>query len=124
LPNLNLINMAQGFQAFVSKIGPLVDGWEFMYNLITLKDTQNSLLFLLFSSYAIVYQETVIKLAVFLPILVILFIFYNYYYEREFKRPKNTYIRNIKLVQALMNLTGDMFEFQYYFIENCLYWKS
>ena len=39
LPNLSLINMAQGFQAFVSKIGPLVDGWEFIYNLITLKDT-------------------------------------------------------------------------------------
>ena len=69
------------------------------------------MLFLLFTSYALVYQETVIKLIVFVPILVIIFIFYNYYYEREFKRPKNTYIRNIKLVQALMTLTGDLFDF-------------
>ena len=69
------------------------------------------MLFLLFTSYALVYQETVMKLIVIVPILVIIFIFYNYYYEREFKRPKNTYIRNIKLVQALMTLTGDLFDF-------------
>ena len=59
-----------------------------------------------------------------LPIGVILFIFYNFYYEIEFKRPKETYVKNIKLVQALMSLTGDLFDFQYYIIENFFYWKS
>lgn len=55
---------------------------------------------------------------------LIVFIFYNYYYEREFKKPPNTYIRNIKLVQALMSMTGDLFDFQYYVIEQCFFWKS
>jgi hypothetical protein len=82
------------------------------------------LTFLCLASYAIIYQETALKLTILAPIGVILFIFYNYYYEREFKRPKNTYIRNIKLVQAIMSLTGDVFDFQYFFIENCLYWKN
>lgn len=33
-------------------------------------------------------------------------------------------MKNIKLVQALMSLTGDLFDFQYYVIENFFYWKS
>ena len=58
------------------------------------------------------------------PLGLILFIFYNKYYQREFHRPPNTYIRNVKLVQAIMSLTGDIFDLQYYLIENCIYWKS
>lgn len=52
------------------------------------------------------------------------FIFYNYYYRREFKKPPNTYVRNIKLVQMIMSMTGDTIDFIYYLIENCLFWKS
>ena len=62
-------------------------------------------------TYAIIYQETVLKMLPLIPLAVIIFIQYNYFYEREFKRPKNTYVRNIKLVQALMSLTGDIFDF-------------
>lgn len=53
-----------------------------------------------------------------------MFIFYNQFYNREFKRPKSTYVRNIKLVQAIMTLMGELFDFQYYFIEHCFYWKT
>ena len=52
-----------------------------------------------------------IKLLPFVPLLLIAFIFYNHFYEREFKRPPNTYVRNMKLVQAIMSLTGDVFDF-------------
>lgn len=95
-----------------------------MYNIFTLKDTRDSVTFGAIMTYAIVYQETVIKMIPLAPIALITFIFYNYYYGREFKRPPNTYIRNIKLVQALMSMTGDLFDFQYYVIEQCLFWKS
>ena len=116
--------MAQGFQSFVSKIGPLVDGWEFMHGIFTLRDTKESVSFGAVLTFAIIYQETVIKMVPLAPIGVIMFIFYNYFYKREFKRPPSTYIRNVKLVQALMSLTGDVFDLQYYVIEQCLYWKS
>ena len=64
------------------------------------------------------------KLVPLAPLAMIMFIFYNYFYEKEFKRPKNTYIRNMKFIQAQMNFVGDMFDFQYYLIDNCLFWKS
>ena len=59
-----------------------------------------------------------------LPILIILFIFYNYYYEVSFQRPKNSMVRNMRLVQMLMQVTGDSFEVQYYVLDNFFYWKS
>lgn len=75
-------------------------------------------------TYALVYQETVVKLIPFFPLLGIVFVFYNYYYEVEFKRPRATVIRNMKLIQAVMTGTGDFFEIQYYLIEQCFYWKN
>lgn len=57
LPHLSLINMSKGFTAFVSKIGPLVAGWQALYDTITIKDTRNTLTFLFVVSYAIIYQE-------------------------------------------------------------------
>ena len=32
------------------------------------------------------------------PLAIILIIFYNYYYEVKFKRPKTTYLRNLRLL--------------------------
>lgn len=75
-------------------------------------------------TYALIYQETVVMLIPFFPIGMILFIFYNYYYEVQFKRPKITVIRNMKLIQAIMSATGDVFEVQYYIIEQCFYWQN
>ena len=34
--------------------------------------------------------------------LGMLFIFYNYFYEVKFKRPPNTYMRNMRLLQTIM----------------------
>jgi hypothetical protein len=124
LPHFSLINMAQGFQAFIGKIGPIVELWEYLYGIFLLRDTKESVTFGLIVTYALIYQETVIKLMPLAPIGMIMFILYNYYYQREFKRPKSTYLSNLKLVQAIMSLTGDIFDLQYYLIENCLYWKN
>lgn len=44
------------------------------------------------------------------PLAIILFIFYAYYYEVKFKRPKTTYVRNLRLLQTIMQVTGDAFE--------------
>ena len=33
-------------------------------------------------------------------------------------------MKNMKLIQAIMQHTGDMFEVQYYILENFFYWKS
>ena len=68
--------------------------------------------------------RTVICLLPFSPLLVIFFIFHNYFYEVKFRRPPNTYIRNMRLLQTIMQVTGDAFEVQYYVIEHFLYWKS
>ena len=108
----------------MSKIGPLVDNFENTYNILTLKDTKETVSQLSVVSFCLIYQETVMKLVPLAPLAMIMFIFYNYFYEKEFKRPKNTYIRNMKFIQAQMNFVGDMFDFQYYLIDNCLFWKS
>jgi hypothetical protein len=91
---------------------------------MTIRNSRDTLTFLALVSYALIYQETMIKLIPLVPIFVILFIFYNYFYEVEFKRPKLTLIKNFKFLQATMSITGDMFEIQYYIIEHFFFWKS
>jgi hypothetical protein len=51
-------------------------------------------------------------------------IFYNYFYEVKFKRPPNTYLKNMRFLQTVMQVGGDAFEVQYYIIEHFLFWKS
>ena len=59
-----------------------------------------------------------------IPVAVIFFIFHNYYYEAKFKRPKSTYMRNMKMIQGIMTIVSDAFEMQHYFLDNYFYWKS
>lgn len=124
LPNLQPLQLAEIFRVFVSRIGPLVLAWDTVFNLMTIKDTRNTLTFLCVNTYAIIYSETVVCLLPFAPLLAMLFIFYNYFYEIKFKRPPNTYVRNMRLLQTIMQLAGDSFEVLYYIIEHFLYWKS
>lgn len=55
LPNMSLIQMTQGFQSFISKIGPLVDAHEFVFNIMSLKDTRDSVTFGAIMTYCIIY---------------------------------------------------------------------
>lgn len=48
------------------------------------------------------FSRTVICLVPFAPLLGMVFIFYNYFYEVKFKRPPNTYVRNMRLLQTIM----------------------
>jgi len=110
LPALGAKALTEAFFLFVKRVGPLVSVYETVHGLITIKDTRDTVSFLCVATYAIIYQETVMLLAPCFPILVILFIFYNYYYEVKFTRPKSTYKRNMKLIQMIMQTTGDSFE--------------
>lgn len=49
--------MAEFFRVFVSRIGPLVTAWDTIYNLMTIKDTRNTVTFLCVMTYAIIWQE-------------------------------------------------------------------
>ena len=72
--------------------------WDTVYGLMMIRDTRDTVSFLMVTTYALIYQETVVKMVPFFPIMGIVFVFYNYYYEVEFKRPKATVIRNMKLI--------------------------
>lgn len=101
-----------------------MDTWELIYGLITIKNTSETIVFLMSISYVIAYQETMFLFVPLIPVGVIIFIFHNYYYEVKFKRPKSTYVRNMKLIQAIMSITGDAFEMQHYILDNFFYWKN
>ena len=62
---------------------------------MTIKVPIDTICFLLVASYVLTYQETML---LFVPVGIIIFIFHNYYYEVKFKRPKSTYVRNMKLI--------------------------
>lgn len=57
LPNFQPLQMAEFFRVFVQRIGPLVSAWDVIYNLMTIKDTRDTVTFLSIMSYVIVYQE-------------------------------------------------------------------
>ena len=49
--------MAEFFRVFVQRIGPLVSAWDVIYNLMTIKDTRDTVTFLSILTYVIIYQE-------------------------------------------------------------------
>jgi hypothetical protein len=88
LPNLQPLQLSQISQAFVTRVGPLVDMWDYFYHFMTFKDTRDTMTFLCVMTYVIIYQETVCCLLPLAPLGMIMFIFYNYFYEVKFKRPR------------------------------------
>lgn len=70
---------------------PLVSAYNLIFNLITIKNTRDTVTFLLVLSYMIVYIDTIVCLIPIIPLIVIMFIFYNYYYEIKFVKPKTNY---------------------------------
>ena len=108
----------------MTRVGPIVDLWDFIFNLMTFKDTRDTLTFLCIASYAIIYQETVFLMLPLFPLSLIMFIFYNYFYEVKFKRPRQNLIRNMRLLQSIMQVMGDLIDLQLYMVENFIYWRS
>ena len=72
--------------------------YDIAHNLFTIKDTRDSVTFLFVMTYMIIYIETVVCLIPGVPLILIMFIFYNYYYEIKFVRPKINYASNLKLL--------------------------
>ena len=124
LSALGLKMMTDSFIKFVKRTTPLVNLVDTIYQLFTIQDTKQTIAFLMVATYAIIYQETIIKLLPLAPLGVILLIFYNFFYQVKFTRPKINYMRNMKLIQAIMGLTGDMIDQQFSFMENFIFWKN
>ena len=57
IPDLDAAKLTKAFLLFVQRIGPLVDGWDSMHALFTIKDTRNTVTFMLVATYMIIYQE-------------------------------------------------------------------
>lgn len=57
IPDLHALHLTKAFMLFVQRIGPLVDCWDSMYSLFTIKDTRNTVTFMLVATYMIIYQE-------------------------------------------------------------------
>ena len=57
LPSLGAKALTEAFFIFVRRIGPLVNAYDAVHGLITIRDTRDTLTFLACASYALVYQE-------------------------------------------------------------------
>jgi hypothetical protein len=54
---LNMKVLSESFILFLRRIGPITSGVESMYGLMTIRDTRDTLTFLVISTYVIIYQE-------------------------------------------------------------------
>ena len=59
-----------------------------------------------------------------LPLCLVLFIFYNFYYKRDFKRPDVNFIKNIRFVQMSMGQASDGIDLAYEFVDDFMYWRK
>ena len=60
-----------------------------------------------------------------LPLLFVIFIFYNFFRKsKPFTRPQADIIKNMRLVQLIMGVTSDATDNMFEFIEEFLYWKN
>ena len=119
-----MIKLTKGFTGFTSKIGPLVSFWDFAYGLVTMRNTAVSFYTFAALSYSILHIEWAIFIASFAPLGLIGFILNNLRERKKFIRPPNTYVRNVKLVQAIMNLTSDLIDGLYEQIDDFIYWRN
>ena len=90
--------MAEIFRVFVSRIGPLVSACDVLYSLFTVEDTRTTISFLLVVTYALIYMETIICLLPVVPLVLTIFIFYNYFYEVRYTRAPNLFVRNMRMI--------------------------
>jgi hypothetical protein len=47
------------------------------------------------------------------PMGLVVFIFYNFYLKRQFKRPEVNYIKNMRLIQMIMGQTHEIIAMAY-----------
>jgi hypothetical protein len=124
IPYLSMVQLTKGFTGFVSKIGPLVSAWDGLYSICTLQNTQYSITVFAILSYSIIFFEHAIFVLSFAPFGLIAFIMSNMGSRKKFQRPPNTYVRNMKIIQALLNLISDLIEAIYGLIDDCIYWRN
>ena len=93
--------MAKVGMNVLHQLGPLIQIPFTIMDLVTIKNTKDTLTWLFVMSYCILYYETLMYLVPFTPLGLITLIFYNYYYEVEFKRPSVSLLKTIKRLNHL-----------------------
>ena len=58
------------------------------------------------------------------PLVLVIFMFHNFFKKQKFTRPNPNYIKNMRMVQMIMGQTSDLVKALYDFIDEFLYWKD
>ena len=95
IPGFDPILMGDNFQRFLRSIDFAVQGYETIYDIFKMKSVKTTLLFLQIATWVIIFYEWALAL---LPIGLVIFIFYNFYFKRSFKRPETDYLKNMRFI--------------------------
>lgn len=95
IPGLDLIIMGDNFQRFLRSVDYLVQGYEFIFHIFKMKNIKDTLLFLNIATWVILFYEWAIALS---PVGLVIFIFYNFYFKKQYKRPDTDYIKNVRFI--------------------------
>ena len=87
--------MAAATKKVIERLGPAVDFYEAILDLINLRDPSKSTIFLICVSWSILHIEAAIACSL-LSLLVV--IQYNAYYRNVYEPPAITYVRNAQFL--------------------------
>jgi hypothetical protein len=113
--------MGDNFQRFLGSIDFAVRGYEHLYEIFKMKNIKDTLLFLMTATWIIIFYEWALALS---PIGLVIFIFYNFYFKKQFKKPEIDYIKNVRFIQMMMGQGSDQIKIAYEFIEDFLFWRE
>jgi hypothetical protein len=69
--------------------------YEWGFKIFSLDNPKDTLLVLIIASIALIYYELAVIVS---PLFMIVFIFYNFYFKREFVRPEVNYVKNMRFI--------------------------
>jgi len=95
IPEFNLIEFQKNQNGFLKNLDPLVALIEAIHALMHMHDVKNSLIFLFYVSFMILFYEWALSI---IPFSLILIMLYNKHKKSEFKRYEVNYLKNIRCV--------------------------
>ena len=99
IPGFDPFLMGDNFQRFLKSIDPLVMTYEYVFSVFTIQSPKETVFFLNIATLVILFYEIALALA---PVGLVMFIFYNFYFKRDFKRPQPYYLKNMRFIQMMM----------------------
>ena len=118
---MDTVEVAAATKKVIEGLGPAVDLFEAVRDLIHLKDPYKSIIFLLILSWSILHLEAATACAL---LALMIMIQYNAYYHREYEPPAINYIRNAQFLLQVMNLMNEGTKFARDFTRDVLYWGN